>query len=239
MVKTERFSKPAYLGDPINAVRIFNEKEVDELVILDIDATRNNLGPNLELLEEIVSEAFMPISYGGGIMNLEISYKLLRLGIEKLILRSALGSAPNLVRQMVCELGSQAVVACLDFELAPDGMHRWRYPVLAQAIDSRVAPSVEYVESLGVGELLVTSIDKEGTRSGMDIALAKDVLAAASRPVILNGGASSLDDLLKAVTTGVDAVAAGALFVFSGPHKAVMINYPTQEQLRNVFASKL
>lgn len=235
MVKTERFANPVYVGDPINAVRIFNQKEVDELVILDIAATKNNVSLNLELLEEIASEAFMPISYGGGVLDLEVAHKILRLGVEKLILRSALASRPEFVRELVSQLGSQAVVGCLDFELSPDGSHRLRYPVIAREIGSNVRSSVEYAEGLGVGELLVTSVDRDGTRTGMDLLLAEGVISVASRPVILNGGASSLTDLVDAVEIGVDAVAAGALFVFSGPHKAVMINYPSQRQLREVF----
>ncbi|TFB55264.1 AglZ/HisF2 family acetamidino modification protein [Cryobacterium sp. Sr3] len=226
LVKTMKFGKPRYVGDPINAVKIFNEKQVDELIICDIDATSRSTAPDLELLEAIASEAFMPVGYGGGIRTAADARRVLELGMEKLILNSLLRTGPEQVREISAAVGAQSVLASID--VRRDLLGRQSTFTNSGTIATGVDPAAFARESvaLGVGEIIVTSIDREGTGAGYDIELVRQVSAAVTVPVIALGGAASDADFVAALAVGASAVAAGSRFVFHGKHKAVLITYP-------------
>jgi cyclase len=236
LVKTRKFKNDVYIGDPINAIRIFNEKEVDELVLLDIRASLDKLPPNYDLLKQIAKECFMPLAYGGGIYSIEQIKKLLRLGIEKVILNTALYQDPSFVREAVATFGSQAITASIDVRRKLFG--RYEVMKLAGSKTTRLTPveAARQVEELGVGEILLTSIEAEGSMEGYDIDLIEKVSRAVNVPVIASGGAGKLDDFRSAVLYGrASAVSAGSLFVFHGPHRAVLITYPKYRELCEIF----
>jgi cyclase len=236
LVKTRKFKSGVYVGDPINAIRIFNEKEVDELVLLDIRASLDNSGPNYELLKEIASECFMPLAYGGGITSIDQIRVLLRLGIEKIILNTALNRDPNFVREAVTTFGSQAIVASIDVRCKLFG--RYEVITLAGTKATGLSPvdAARKAEELGVGEILLTSIDSEGSMEGYDIDVLAKVSQSVNVPVIASGGAGTLEDFRKAVRDGhASAVSAGSMFVFYGPHRAVLITYPEYHTLSDLF----
>jgi cyclase len=232
LVKTVKFKDPKYIGDPINAVRIFNEKEVDELVFLDITATAENRDPPFGLLEDIASEAFMPMTYGGGLRNIEQIRRVFALGFEKVTINSAVFGNLDLIRQTADIFGSQAVVCAIDVRRTWLG----RYELFSCSANKRESINLQdhliAVEKAGAGEILVNAVDRDGTMSGYDIKLIREVSETVSVPVIANGGARNIDDFAEAVALGhASAVAAGSVFVFYGRHRAVLINYPDREQL--------
>lgn len=237
-VKTTRFAEPRYLGDPINILRIFNEKEVDEIVVLDIAATPNNAEPNYELLRDLAGECFMPLAYGGGIRNLDQISRILQLGVEKVVINTAAVTRPEFIREAAQLAGSQSVVASIDTKRTLFGGHE----VVTQCGKIRTGlDPVELAKTLedrGIGEILLNSIDRDGTMSGYDLRLIRRVAGAVKIPVIAAGGAGSVTDIRQAFVEGrASAAAAGSLFVYTGPYKAVLINVPSQEQLnREVFA---
>lgn len=235
LVKTIRFKDPKYIGDPINAIRIFNDKEVDELILLDIDATREKRGPAFSVIEEVASECFMPLGYGGGIRSVEDARCILKLGVEKVVLNSIAWREPSVLQAASREFGAQAVVASIDVRRKLFG----RYEVCIDGgIVGTGADPIEYarrVEALGAGEIFLNSIDRDGTMQGYDIELIAKVTAAVGIPVIASGGAGSVSDFGAAVRQGhASAVAAGSLFVFHGPHRAVLITYPPRIDLERV-----
>jgi cyclase len=237
LVKTVKFKDPKYVGDPINAVRIFNEKEVDELAFLDIGATHAGSGPNFELLTHIASEAFMPFGYGGGITDLQQIKRLYAMGVEKVILNTAAHADPNLVSEAVALAGSSSVVVSIDVKRGWLGK-RSVYTRGGQQ-DTKKDP-VEYAreaERLGAGEILLNSIDRDGTQSGYDLELIRDVAGAVSIPVVAVGGAGQLQHFKEAVEYGASAVSAGSLFVFHGKHRAVLITYPKYDELERLLSS--
>ncbi|KRI01754.1 AglZ/HisF2 family acetamidino modification protein [Curvibacter sp. PAE-UM] len=232
LVKTVKFKDPKYIGDPINSVRIFNEKEVDELVFLDITATPEGRGPDFDLLADIAGEAFMPMAYGGGITTLEQVQRIFALGFEKVVIDAAAYASPQLIRDAVAIYGSQSIVGCVDVRRTLLG----RYELCSHAGKTRqqvgLKEHVVELERLGVGEIIVNAVDRDGTQSGYDLKLIREVSAAVSVPVVACGGASGIDDFVAAVQEGgASAVAAGSLFVFVGPHRAVLINYPARAEL--------
>jgi cyclase len=236
LVKTRKFKNGVYVGDPINAIRIFNEKEVDELVLLDIRASLEKRGPNYDLLSEIASECFMPLAYGGGITSIDQIRNLLRLGIEKVILNTSLNRDPNFVREAVAIFGSQAITASIDVRRKLLG--RREVMTLAGTEPTGLSPveAALKAEELGVGEILLTSIDSEGAMHGYDIDLISKVSQSVNIPVIASGGAGKLEDFRTAVLMGrASAVAAGSFFVFHGPHRAVLITYPKYHTLSSLF----
>lgn len=233
LYKTQKFANPVYLGDPLNIVRIFNDKEVDEICILDITATKEKRGPNFDFLAEIASECFMPLSYGGGITTLEECKRLFGLGLEKIILNTALFTHPELVSAAAGQFGAQSVVASIDVKKGLlGGYHVWSHCGTVNTKKDPVSVARE-AEGLGAGEILLNSIDRDGTMAGYDTRLVSTVAEAVSIPVIACGGASSLEDMVALVnTTQVSAVAAGALFVFYGPLRGVLINPPSYHQFK-------
>lgn len=234
LVKTSRFKNPKYVGDPVNAIKIFNDKEVDELVLLDISATNQSKGPAFDTIAQIASECFMPVAYGGGIATVDQIRRILNSGVEKVILNSVTFSNPELVRQAADEFGSQAVIASVDVRRKFLG----GYEVLSHSGTRKTGHDpvkwAKRMEEFGAGEILLNSIDRDGMMGGYDLDLVSRVCAAVSIPVIAAGGAGSVSDFTKATNAGAGAVSAGAMFVFHGPHRAVLITYPTREQLAAV-----
>lgn len=230
LYKTVRFSDPKYVGDPINVVRIFNDKEVDELIVLDIGATRNRRSIDFDLIEKFASESFMPLCYGGGIGSMGEIRQLFDLGIEKVSLNTAAVERPDLVSEAAEALGSQSVVVSIDVKRTRT---RGRTVVTRGGSQRTGLEPVAHARALveaGAGEILLTSVDKEGTGRGYDLDLVRDVCAGLDVPVIAHGGAGDLGHLAEAFGAGAAGVAAGSLFVFQGPHRAVLINYPAPEQ---------
>lgn len=235
LVKTLRFADPKYVGDPINAVRIFNEKEVDELMVLDIDAARENRGPDFDLIEQLASECFMPLCYGGGVRSAADARQLFTLGVEKVALQSAVFENPKIVGEIAQRAGEQAVVVSIDVKR--NWLKRPRLfsaagvkPPFADWRDA-VANAVE----LGAGEILLNAVDRDGTLAGPDLDLIREASGIADIPLIAIGGIGSLADIKSATDAGASAVAAGAYFVFQGPHRAVLITYPGYEELRDLW----
>ena len=235
LVKTLRFSEPKYVGDPINAVRIFNDKEVDELVFLDIGASASGAGPNFELLADIASEAFMPFAYGGGITNIEQIKRLYALGIEKVILNTVVADNPALVAEAASLAGSSGVVVSID--VRRNWLGKYTVCVASGARDLKCDPVVyaQEMERLGAGEILINSIDRDGSMQGYDLELIRRVATAVSVPVVAVGGAGALHHFREAVDNGASAVAAGSMFVFHGKHRAVLITYPEYPTLEQLF----
>lgn len=232
LVKTVKFESPRYVGDPINAVRIFNQKEVDELIFLDISATAAGRGPNFDLIRDIASEAFMPFGYGGGVSSVDEVRRLVGIGVEKVVLNAAAVHRPELIGEAAEAAGSQSVVVSIDVKKSLLG----RYEVVTHNGRRRTGLSpvdwARKAEALGAGEIVVNSVDRDGTMKGFDVALLRQVTAAVGVPVVACGGAGSLDDFAAAIREGgASAVAAGSMFVFHGKHRAVLITYPDYAEL--------
>ena len=239
LVKTRQYQSPRYLGDPINAVKIFNEKQVDELVVIDIAASRSQREPAYPLLADIASEAFMPVAYGGGLRTADQARQVVGLGIEKVIVNSALFDGRGAVEQMSAELGSQSVVASIDVRRNADGQ-------LVAVSGSGTRTEAEAVEEVarravasGAGEIIVSATDREGLRTGYDLEAIRAVASAVRVPVIALGGAGDIDDFAAALRAGASAVAAGSQFVFYGRRDAVLITYPQPDVVTSLaeFAS--
>lgn len=229
LLKTKRFTEPRYVGDPINAVRIFNDKEVDELVILDIGAAVTG-EPNFEIVREIVSEAFMPVAYGGGVRTLAHMEKLFGLGLEKVSLGAAAATLPGLVGQAAARFGSQSVVVCVDAKRNWLGHATVMTQRGTKTVERKPAEFARACQDAGAGEILLQSIDRDGTFKGYDLPLVKEVAAAVTVPVVACGGAGSFEDIRSVVQLGASA-AAGSLFVFHGKLQAVLISYPSRPEL--------
>ena len=238
LYKTVKFKNEVYVGDPINAVRIFNEKAVDEIILLDITATRQNAEPNFELIADIASEAFIPVCYGGGVGRLEHFERLFKLGIEKVAVNSAATGALALVSEASRVFGSQSVVMGIDVRRTLLGRYE-RYVISGTTSTKETALEVALrAEQAGAGELLLNSIDRDGTMQGYDLQLIRDVATAVRIPVIACGGAGSVDDMARAIKEGRAAsAAAGSLFVFQGKHRAVLITYPSEGEVANALGT--
>lgn len=231
LVKTVRFGEHKYVGDPINAVRIFNEKEVDELMFLDIDATTAQREPDYRLIENLAAESRMPLSYGGGVKTVDQARKIIGLGIEKVALSAAAVANPALVAQIAEELGAQSVVVVVDVKRLRNG----RYEVFTH--NGRVASGrmleefIVEVQEANAGEIVVNSIDNDGCMKGYDLEAARAARKVTKVPLTVLGGAGTLADLRALISEfGVVGAAAGSLFVFKGAYKAVLINYPSHEE---------
>ncbi len=237
LVKTTKFKKPVYIGDPINAVRIFNDKEVDEIVFLDITKTIENKSPNYNLIKDIADECFVPFAYGGGIKGIDSIRKIFKLGAEKVILNSIAFSNPSVVSEASSLFGAQSIVVSIDVKTNWFG--KKEVVVNCGTKKTGVSPLKYAIEmqGLGAGELYINSIDRDGTRSGYDIDLLKEISSHVTIPIIASGGAGNLEDMKQAVQeAGIGAVAAGSLFVFHGIHHGVLINYPERETIESLFS---
>lgn len=232
LVKTTKFENPRYLGDPINIVKIFNGKGVDELCILDIMATSKNRGPDFEYLKDIASEAFMPLSYGGGITNLEQAKKLFYIGYEKVIINTAFVRNPQLITELANFAGSQSVVVSIDAKSELFGKRSCYINDGKTKFGSTPFELAKRAEALGAGEILLNSIDRDGMMQGYDVKLVQDVVKEVSIPVIACGGARNINDFKEVLEKGgAHAAAAGSLFVYYGSQKAVLITAPGEKDL--------
>lgn len=235
LMKTRQFRNPRYVGDPINALRIFNEKEIDEVAVLDIEATREGRAPDVERIRQLAGECFMPLTYGGGITTIDQVQQIFAAGVEKVVLNSALATRPALVTEIARRYGRQSVVASIDVRRS-----LWRGRMVyshgaSRATGLNPTDAARRAEALGAGEILLTAVDRDGMQSGYDLELVRAVSDVVKLPVIASGGARMIDDLRRAVRDGgASAVAAGSLFVFHGPHRAVLISYPDPEVLVGV-----
>lgn len=232
LVKTTRFADPKYVGDPINAVRIFNEKEVDELIVVDIDATREKREPNYRVIAGLANECRMPLCYGGGVQTVDQVERIIGLGVEKVALSSSAVANPDLVTNAARQVGSQSVIVVLD--VARAGLMR-RYEVMTHNGKTRtgldpVAWAVR-LEKLGAGEIVLNSVDRDGSMQGYDLDLVAGIREAITLPITVLGGAGSLADIEGLIRTHkIIGAAAGSLFVFKGKYRAVLINYPNRAE---------
>jgi cyclase len=226
LYKTKQFKNPSYVGDPINAVRIFNEKEVDELIILDIDCSKENKEPNYTLIEEIVSEAFMPIGYGGGVSSLTIAQKVFQLGVEKVIINTAIQNNQQLLADIAAIYGAQAVVASIDYKKSFFGGTKAYFNNGIKKSNHTPQKLAQIAEKTGAGEIMLNAIDREGTYQGFDIDLLKQIVEVVQIPVIVSGGASTNADFDIAKHAGASGMAASSMFIYKRPHRAVLISYP-------------
>jgi cyclase len=231
LVKSVKFKDYKYVGDPINAVRIFNEKEVDELAIIDIDASREKRAPDFLRIRSIVSEAFMPVAYGGGIRKVIEVEKILFNGVEKVIVNKIAVENPTFITEVAKQFGSQSVVVSIDYKKSFFGS----VSVFTDngKTNTRIDPETfaRQMEDAGAGEILLNAIDRDGTFEGYDLAMINKISHAVNIPVIALGGAGSVEDFKLAVREGASAVSAGSMFVFQRPHRAVLISYPSRKIL--------
>jgi cyclase len=235
LVKTKRFRDAVYIGDPINAVKIFNDKQADELIFLDIEASKTKRDPNFDLLESIASEAFMPFGYGGGIRTVDQVKRLLAIGIEKVVLNTSALENPRFVEQCANVAGSSSVVVSVDVATVLLGGRAVCVASGTKRVSTEPHKVAAEMERCGAGEILLNSIDRDGTGRGYDLELISDVSRSVGVPVVASCGASSLADMRRAVDAGASAVAAGSMFVFHGPHRAVLISYPEYQDMERTF----
>jgi cyclase len=237
LVKTVGFRRPKYVGDPINAVKIFNDKKADELAFLDIAATVEGRSPDFDLIQRIAGEAFMPVAYGGGVQSVDDVRRIVQLGVEKVVINSQAVADRSLLRAAAEQVGSQSVVVAIDVKRGPLG--GYKVCTHSGTRSTRLDPADFACEAVqaGAGEIVVNSIDRDGAMKGYDLTLIQRVAAAVNVPVIALGGASCVNDFAAAVYTGgAAAVAAGSLFVFHGKHRAVLITYPDRSILESAFS---
>jgi cyclase len=237
LVKSIKFSEYKYVGDPINAVRIFNEKKVDELMMIDIDATSKSESPNFEMIKLWASECRMPLCYGGGIKTLDDAQKIFALGVEKIALSSEAISNPLLVKQISDKVGSQSVVVVLDVKKNFFGNYEIYTHNAKKLTKVKIFDFIQKLEKLGVGEIIINSIDRDGLMNGYDILLAKKVREKISIPITILGGAGNYEDIKQLVNEfKIIGAGAGSLFVFKGKYKAVLINYLSDDQKKNLIS---
>lgn len=231
LVKTKGYRSPRYLGDPINAVKIFNEKLVDELVVVDIDASRLGTEPSYDLLEDIASEAFMPVAYGGGVRSLDNARRVIDLGIEKVVVNSCLVTNPHAIERIATELGSQSVIASVDIRRHRNGIPSATYASGTRDTGLKAEAFAKRAVDMGVGEILASFVDREGLGTGYDLDALRRITQAVNVPVIACGGAKSMEHFTEGLAHGASAVAAGSKFVFYGRNDAVLITYPESEAI--------
>ena len=239
LVKTVNFSKPKYVGDPINAVRIFNEKEADELMVLDIDATVEKKDPNFDLIAKLASECRMPLCYGGGIKKVEQVQHLINIGVEKVAISSAAIEEPKLISEMANAVGCQSIAVVLDVQ-KKQGFMSSKYEACThngkKSYKKDLLTLIDEFQKQGAGEIVINSVDRDGIMQGYDLDLAAKVKSLARVPLTFLGGAGSYEDLAELVSlTGIVGAAAGSLFVFKGKYKAVLITYPDRHSKNVIF----
>lgn len=232
LVKTVKFKNPSYIGDPINAIKIFNEKEVDELIIIDINASKQKRKPNFDKIADMASEAFMPFAYGGGVKTFEDFANLYKIGVEKVIVNSLIQENPDVIKKVIEHYGAQAVVACIDFKKPLFGA-KAPYSYMGHKIKFNLMDYAKYLANdLGVGELMLYSVDKDGTWEGYDLEVIEQLLNAVEIPVIACGGCGTIDDLKQILyKTNANAAAIGSMAVYSKKGMGVLINFPKRESI--------
>jgi len=238
LVKTVKFGRFGYIGDPLNTCRIFNEFEVEELAFLDITASRQGREPNLKILQDISNECFMPLSYGGGIRNLETAERIFNIGFEKIVLNTYVFENPAIITELARAFGSQSIIVAID--VRKDFWGKYQAFSLSGSVNQKRNP-VEWakeMEDRGTGEILLTSIDREGTYEGFDVGLIAQITEALTIPVIAHGGAGTVRHIGEAVNNGhASAVALGSMVVYQGKGLGVLVNFPDREQLVSVLSS--
>ena len=236
LVKTVNFKKHTYVGDPINAIKIFNEKEVDELAFIDIDATSQKREPSYDFLTQIASECFMPLAYGGAVQNEIQIERLLKCGIEKVVINSAGLDRPDFLRSATFSFGSTTIVGSMDIKRNFWGNYQVYNHVKATTLDIDPVAHAQYLQGCGVGEIFLNNVDNDGMMKGYDLELVKKITSAVDLPVIACGGAGGINDIDKVINeAGASGAAAGSFFVFHGKHKAVLITYPEYQTLQDIF----
>ena len=232
--KTINYSNPNYIGDPINTIRLFNDLEADEIVIIDIDATKKNQKINTDFVQSIVSEAFMPVTYGGGIKNIQDARNILSCGVEKILVNNLFLKDPHLISEISNELGRQSIVISLDV-IYNQNKQLCLYDYLNKKITLRtISSSVIDAMFYGAGEILISSVDKEGTLTGLDLNIFDQIDCEVKVPLIISGGANSNSDFQAAKNAGASGVAAGSMFVYHGGQNSILINYPSQIELNKI-----
>ncbi len=227
LVKTVKFKDPKYVGDPINAVKIFNEKEVDELIVFDIDATVENREPDYKMIENLATECRMPLCYGGGIKTVEQAEKIFSLGVEKIAISSAVVENPRIVKEIADKVGTQSMVVVLDVKKKMFGSYEIVINNGKKKTGIDPVKFVQELEELGIGEIVINSIENDGVMKGYDFNIIDKVKEVVTVPMTVLGGVGSLHDIGEVIKKhGIIGVAAGSLFVFKGKYKAVLINYP-------------
>lgn len=227
LVKTSKFRRPKYIGDPINTGSIFNDFEVDEIIILDIDASKLNRLPNYELLGKISSEIFVPLAYGGGINSFEIARKIFSLGYEKIVLNSALYYNPQLVKEIINVYGSQSVIASIDYKKDIFGNSVCYYRGLSKKFNSSPLQRAIFLESLGVGEVMLTAIQLENSWSGLDVDFINEITKSISIPTIAHGGCGTTSHIKEGFEIGgASAVAIGSMIVYKSKNLGILISFP-------------
>ncbi|UNK38236.1 AglZ/HisF2 family acetamidino modification protein [Shinella sp. H4-D48] len=234
VVKTTKFRNAKYIGDPINAIRIFNDKEVDELIVLDIDASRMGHEPDYEMIEALASECFMPLAYGGGIHCLRQAEQLFRLGVEKLCMQSSVLEDQSIIPLLASHFGSQAITVSVDVKRDFLGRPRLYSSRNGKILTSNWLEFARHAADAGAGEILLNAVDRDGTLAGPDLELINNLSKTVNVPMVACGGIASLDDMRNSINAGAHAVAAGAFFVFNGPHRAVLITYPSHGELETL-----
>lgn len=234
LVKTVKYDSPKYIGDPINAVKIFNDKEVDEIIILDIDASIQQKPPQFDYLNEVVSESFVPLSYGGGIQNLQQIDRLLQMGIEKVCLHSVNADSFELINKASAKYGAQSIVGVADIKKTLFGKNEIFFKNKKLKTKFSVIDYIKEMQMAGAGEILLNFVDRDGTYKGYDVDLIKEVSSELSVPVVVMGGAGQIGHFKEAFQAGASAVCAGSLFVYHGPHRAVLINYPSRSEIEKI-----
>lgn len=231
LVKTVKFSDPKYVGDPLNAVRIFNEKEVDELIVLDIDASVENREPDYKMIKNLASECRMPLCYGGGIKTVAQAEKIFSLGVEKIAISSAAIENADLIQEIAERVGSQSVVVVLDIKKSFLGGYEVVIHNGKKKTGINPLKYIKVLQKLGVGEIVINSIDQDGVMKGYDINIIEEIHKIMKVPLTVLGGASCLEDIGKLIRKfGIIGIAAGSLFVFKGKYKAVLISYPSHDE---------
>jgi imidazole glycerol-phosphate synthase subunit HisF len=235
LVKTRKFKNPVYIGDPVNAVRIFNDKYTDELIILDIDASRKSTPINFPLVKNIAEEAFMPLAYGGGIKTIDDVNRLFEIGIEKVIINSAFAGSSLLVENAVRIYGNQSITISIDIKKNIWGAYNVFIRSGTKKISQSPSDYINRAVSAGAGEIFLNSIDRDGEMTGYDIPLIKSISEGIKIPLIACGGAGNITHIRQVFTEGkASAASAGSFFVFNGPHKAVLISYPGDEEIKSL-----
>lgn len=233
-VKTTRFGKPDYVGDPVNVINLFNRFEVDEIVILDISATRQKRKPDFDLIRDLASECWVPLSYGGGLNDIDDIQKIFSIGIEKVVLNSAAYRSPDLIRRAADIYGSQAIVGSIDVKPNLLGKHGVYIESGKEKIPLSPVEYAKQLEANGVGELFLNAIHRDGTWQGYDLGIINEIVHSVDIPVIAIGGAGSREDLRQPLAAGASAVAAGSIFVYKGAEKGVLINFPLRPEIEDI-----
>jgi imidazole glycerol-phosphate synthase subunit HisF len=235
LVKTTQFKNAKYVGDPINALRIFNDKEVDEVMVLDIQASKNKKEPNYKLIEQFASECFMPLTYGGGINNVEQAKRLFNAGVEKICIQTAALHDISIVEKLAQKWGSSSILVSVDVKKNWLGKYKLYQASSGKFLDEPWLEFLQKAVNSGAGEIVLNDVDKDGMMTGMNTALIRQASNSIDVPLVAIGGVGSLADIKAGVDAGASAISAGAFFVFQGPHKAILITYPKYNELLQLF----